>query len=407
MKQVNVVAVYHPDGKQVLLCYRRKPPYQGLYNLIGGKVEAGETPLAAAYRELREETGITEGSIRLVHVMDAAYYQEGVVLQCFAGRLTRDVPLREELNPLQWMARTENFFDDTRFAGKGNIGHLLLIAEAEVPGLRCPLPDGRRVRLDPLGASDIPLLSANGPDDAKWQGLLADTTASQREGRFFEQLCIRDGETIVGVLSLAAQEDGVIRESLEIFPAYRRMGYGRKAVTLAMERARMLGYTEVSAKFCADDEANLALHRSLGFMETACGLSHDGQKMDLFRRRVPARHDMQLRPKPFAAMASGRKRFELRLNDEKRRRIQTGDLIAFHRTEGDATLLARVILLRPFADFTALYAALPLMDCGYTAEALPTASPRDMEAYYPLEKQAEMGVLAIEVEVLSVDGFVD
>jgi ASC-1-like (ASCH) protein len=54
--------------------------------------------------------------------------------------------------------------------------------------------------------------------------------------------------------------------------------------------------------------------------------------------------------------------------------------------------------LHPFASFEELYAALPLTECGYTEASAKTASPRDMEAYYPPEKQAQYGVLAIKVE---------
>ena len=45
------------DGK-VLLIQRAKPPL-GLWSLPGGHVEFGETALAAAERELLEESGIT------------------------------------------------------------------------------------------------------------------------------------------------------------------------------------------------------------------------------------------------------------------------------------------------------------------------------------------------------------
>jgi len=45
------------DG-HVLLVERTKPP-RGLWSLPGGHVEAGETALDAARRELMEETGIT------------------------------------------------------------------------------------------------------------------------------------------------------------------------------------------------------------------------------------------------------------------------------------------------------------------------------------------------------------
>ncbi len=47
------------DRGQVLLVRRRNPPDAGLWGFPGGHVEPGETALAAAARELHEETGIT------------------------------------------------------------------------------------------------------------------------------------------------------------------------------------------------------------------------------------------------------------------------------------------------------------------------------------------------------------
>lgn len=111
-------------------------------------------------------------------------------------------------------------------------------------------------------------------------------------------------------------------------------------------------------------------------------------------------HEMNLRPSPFDMIADGRKRWELRLNDEKRRAIAVGDTITFACTADERRVTVRVTALRPFADFAALYAALPLTECGYTAENAASADPRDMEQYYPPEKQQECGVLAIGVERL-------
>ncbi len=108
-------------------------------------------------------------------------------------------------------------------------------------------------------------------------------------------------------------------------------------------------------------------------------------------------HEMSLRPGPFGMIADGRKTWELRLHDEKRRRIAVGDTVTFICTEDERTLHVRVIALRPFANFAELYAALPLTACGYTEDNVATASPADMTRYYSPEKQAAHGVLAIGV----------
>ena len=64
-----------------------------------------------------------------------------------------------------------------------------------------------------------------------------------------------------------------------------------------------------------------------------------------------------------------------------------GDEILFReRTEG-GTLLVTVVALHRFPTFRELYATLPLTACGYLPEEVATASPDDMERYYPLSEQ--------------------
>ena len=125
MKKLNLVIVYSPDEERVLMCRRAKEPYRGKLNFVGGKAEPGEEDLAAAYRELREETGISADQIRLVHVMNFQYFLSGVELQVFAGRLSGEVSLREEVNALLWVARSEDFCDTDRFAGECNIEYMV------------------------------------------------------------------------------------------------------------------------------------------------------------------------------------------------------------------------------------------------------------------------------------------
>lgn len=267
MKRYNIIMLVDASGEQVLMCQRRKPPYQGLLNLVGGKAEPGEDGLHAAYRELQEETGVSAADVTLRHLVTFTYAAGGAglppyALEAYVGRLRREVQVSGDENPLLWLPLTENFFDMERFAGEGSIGHVVETV--------------RRYRTE-LMALDEP----------------AESPQAQSGGS-----------------------------------------------------------------------------------------SH---------------HEMSLRPKPFAMIADGRKRYELRLYDEKRRRIAVGDTITFTCTADERTVAVRVVSLHIFADFAALYAHLPLTECGYTADNAAFADPRDMEQYYPPEKQHENGVLAIGV----------
>ena len=125
MQRYNVIAVFSPDGERWLMCRRVKPPYEGLLNLVGGKIEPGEGSEEAAFRELAEETGIGREDLPLQLAFVFEYTLGGYSVEFWAGQLTREVPLQAEKNPLCWMPLTEDYFDDGRFAGRGNLGHIL------------------------------------------------------------------------------------------------------------------------------------------------------------------------------------------------------------------------------------------------------------------------------------------
>jgi 8-oxo-dGTP diphosphatase len=123
MQGLNVIWVFNPTADKVLFCKRHKPPYLGLYNLVGGKIEAGEDGFSAAYRELREETSITE--IELVHLMDFTYFlADACRVEVYVGKLKQEIDVHGDEKELVWFDVTENFFDMSRFAGEGNIGHI-------------------------------------------------------------------------------------------------------------------------------------------------------------------------------------------------------------------------------------------------------------------------------------------
>jgi ADP-ribose pyrophosphatase YjhB (NUDIX family) len=64
------------DGK-VLLAKRANDPHKGEYDIIGGFMEVGETPEAAALREAKEETGLDMKIVSLLGIYNCRYGDGG------------------------------------------------------------------------------------------------------------------------------------------------------------------------------------------------------------------------------------------------------------------------------------------------------------------------------------------
>ncbi len=125
MKKLNLIVVFNTSLDNVLFCIRAKEPYKGLYNFVGGKVEENESNDNAAYRELFEETGISNQDIELEHFMDLNYFKYGNNIQVYYGILKHEVNLVEEKNKLEWVAINEELLDNSKFAGNYNIPHII------------------------------------------------------------------------------------------------------------------------------------------------------------------------------------------------------------------------------------------------------------------------------------------
>lgn len=125
MRKFNLIVIFNASLDKVLFCIRAKEPYKGLYNFVGGKVEENESNDNAAYRELFEETGISNQDIELEHFMDLNYFKYGNNLQVYYGILKHKVYLVEEKNKLEWVAINEKILDNSKFAGNYNIPHII------------------------------------------------------------------------------------------------------------------------------------------------------------------------------------------------------------------------------------------------------------------------------------------
>ena len=126
MKKLNLIVVFNASLDKVLFCIRAKEPYKGLYNFVGGKVEENESNDNAAYRELFEETGISNQDIELEYFMDLNYFKYENNLQVYYGILKHEVVLVEEKNKLEWVTINDELLDNSKFAGNYNIPHIII-----------------------------------------------------------------------------------------------------------------------------------------------------------------------------------------------------------------------------------------------------------------------------------------
>ena len=108
-------------------------------------------------------------------------------------------------------------------------------------------------------------------------------------------------------------------------------------------------------------------------------------------------HNMKLNAEPFERIKNGSKAIELRLYDEKRRKIKVGDMICFKSKTDKLTAIVKSLHI--FNNFEELYDALQLVKCGYSADEIATASPEDMLEYYSKEQIEKYGVVGIEIEI--------
>jgi ASC-1-like (ASCH) protein len=111
-------------------------------------------------------------------------------------------------------------------------------------------------------------------------------------------------------------------------------------------------------------------------------------------------HSMGLYERPFNSIKKGQKIYEVRLNDEKRRKIQVGDVIEFTKvSEMDEKIKVKVLELRRYPSFEEMYKDIPfsLFDCdGWTLEEMINSTYE----IYSKEQEQHWGALAIKIQLI-------
>ncbi len=83
-----VSAVVLDDQDRLLVVERGKPPGEGQWSIPGGKVERGETIVAAVAREIFEETGLTVEVGALIDVVERIAASYHYVILTHVARIT-------------------------------------------------------------------------------------------------------------------------------------------------------------------------------------------------------------------------------------------------------------------------------------------------------------------------------
>lgn len=106
-------------------------------------------------------------------------------------------------------------------------------------------------------------------------------------------------------------------------------------------------------------------------------------------------HQMTLYNGPFQAIQKGYKTVEMRLYDDKRKKLCINDEIVFTNLDTKETMKVKVKAIKVYRDFKELYENYSPLVLGYTKDE--KASFEDMYFYYPKEKIEAYGVCAIEI----------
>ena len=105
---VRVAAGIIRRDDQVLAARRAAGPQAGLWELPGGKIKEGESPLEALRRELREELGCELAVAWLYDSVEFDYPELHLSMDCFACNLAAgsEPQAKEEVHSeLRWLSR--------------------------------------------------------------------------------------------------------------------------------------------------------------------------------------------------------------------------------------------------------------------------------------------------------------
>lgn len=111
-------------------------------------------------------------------------------------------------------------------------------------------------------------------------------------------------------------------------------------------------------------------------------------------------HLMKLQKEQFEKVKNKSKIIEVRLFDEKRKKLKLGEIITFTNSDNEnQKVKAKIINLHKFKYFSQLYSSFSISDFGYSNNTNKEKLLEIIYSIYSKEDEKKFGVLGIEFEI--------
>ena len=104
MKSIEVAAVIIQKGDLVFATQRGYGPWKDYWEWPGGKVEAGESPIQALHREIKEELDAEIRIDKFLHTVEWDYPDFHLTMHCYMCSLAGDALHLNEHEAARWLS---------------------------------------------------------------------------------------------------------------------------------------------------------------------------------------------------------------------------------------------------------------------------------------------------------------
>lgn len=181
-------------------------------------------------------------------------------------------------------------------------------------------------------------------------------------------------------------------------PSERQKGIATAIIGLALKECYKIGIKRV---LMVCDKNNIGSAKSIikngGVLENEIISNNEIKQRYWIKIKE---HFMKLNKEPFDKIKSGKKTIEIRINDEKRRRIKVNDIIVFSCVDNpNNKLTVQVKALYPFNSFRELYSTFDFSEFGCDGYTIKKMLDKTA-LIYTAEMENKYGVLGIKVELI-------